>query len=76
LAVVLSCVSQPFVGSPSQSLQPESHVATAHRRAGMALGSQRGVPCAMLQPLPQLPQFWVVVTGVSQPLLGLLSQLP
>ena len=68
---VLRCVSQPLPGCPSQSRTRPQHVGTHSAR-----------PCTsscrwqLLHALPHAPQFVVVLSGVSQPLATLLSQLP
>jgi hypothetical protein len=68
---VLSCASQPLVCAlPSQLPQPLLHAIE------QVPAVQLGVPLALLQTVPQLPQLETVVTTVSQPLFVLLSQLP
>ena len=65
-------VSQPLDAIPSQLPQPALHPPMAH-----APLIQDCVVCARLQTLPHMPQFVaLVVTSVSQPLTGLLSQFP
>jgi hypothetical protein len=72
VALVRVSASQPLVTSPSQSEKPavqvSAHMPTA--QAGTALGAPG-------QDVPQAPQ-WVALVrvSVSQPLVGLLSQLP
>jgi hypothetical protein len=69
--VVVVAVSQPLRALPSQLPNPALHVGTH------ALPVQVVVPFAFVQASPQPPQFGTdVVVSVSQPLFGLLSQLP
>jgi hypothetical protein len=63
-------VSQPLVAFPSQLPQPALQVGT------QALPVQVVVPCALLQAVPQAPQFdALLLVSVSQPVVGLPSQL-
>jgi hypothetical protein len=69
---VLLLISQPFAAMPSQFAKPALQVATAHVPA-----VHEGVPFAVLQVSPQVPQLPTDVSVlVSQPFVGLLSQLP
>jgi D-alanyl-D-alanine carboxypeptidase len=71
LLIVLSGVSQPFGRELSQSPKPVPQVGT------QAEAVQRVVPFALVQGAPHAPQWFVLVASVtSQPLVGLLSQLP
>jgi hypothetical protein len=67
---VVSVVSQPFAGLPSQLPQFEAQVG-AHTPLAHAV-----VPWPLLQATPHPPQLVVVVSDSSQPLAPLLSQLP
>jgi hypothetical protein len=70
LVRVLSAVSQPLRGLLSQLPQPLLQVG-AH-----VLAVQLVLPCALVQAVPQLPQFDVFVASVtSQPLATFASQL-
>jgi hypothetical protein len=69
LLVVL--VSQPFAALPSQLPKPAVHEATRHEPEAHV-----AEPFATEQPTPQPPQCVVLLSGVSQPLLALPSQLP
>jgi hypothetical protein len=63
-------VSQPLVGSPSQSAQPMSHAATVH-----AACAQPAVPCATVHAVAHDPQCCgSPLTSCSQPLVGSPSQ--
>jgi hypothetical protein len=69
--LVLVLASQPLAALPSQSAVPGAQV----RLQAQVPLLQTGVPVGQLQGLPQVPQCSVlVVTLVSQPLFGLLSQ--
>jgi hypothetical protein len=71
LLTVLSAVSQPFGRELSQSPNPVLQL------GAQVEPEQLVVPCALVQAAPQAPQCAVVLaSGVSQPLLALLSQLP
>src|SRR5690349_6575935 len=70
LALVLSGVSQPLLGLPSQSANPGAQVGT------QTPALQAVAPCALAQVTPHAPQFDVVLSWVSQPLPGMPSQLP
>ena len=58
---VVSEVSQPLLGLPSQSCQPMAHTGT------QPLAAQAVVPWALLQASPQLRQWLVVPSALSQP---------
>jgi hypothetical protein len=71
LALFAVFVSQPLAGTPSQSRKVPLHTGVH------APATQLVVPFWFEQPLPQTPQWDVLVlVFVSQPLLGLPSQLP
>jgi hypothetical protein len=67
---VLRLVSQPLLGSPSQSAKPDAQLGT-HTPPVHAV-----VPFALLQLAPHAPQFWTVLSGASQPFDALASQSP
>jgi hypothetical protein len=71
LVLVFSGVSQPSLASPLQLAQPALQLAMTQLPL-----EQLVVALASAQLTPQPPQFEVVVSEVSHPLLGLLSQLP
>ena len=67
--VVLVLISQPLTGLPSQLPYPELHVVSwqvPEAHVSEALARSQGVP--------HVPQLVVVLSGASQPLLGLPSQ--
>jgi hypothetical protein len=66
---VVSEASQPLAGLPSQSPKPDEQAPVAQEPP-----TQLGVPFAVVQALPHVPQLAVVVTDTSQPLAGLPSQ--
>jgi hypothetical protein len=71
LEVVVSGVSQPVASLPSQSPKPLLHDAMLHVPvAHVAVANARP------QLVPHAPQLTSVVSGVSQPLPGTLSQSP
>jgi hypothetical protein len=70
-SVVLSAVSQPLAGFWSQSPQPGKQLAIVH-----VPPSHLGVALARVHLAVQLPQWAVELSGVSQPVLSLPSQLP
>ena len=63
--LVLTGVSQPSSGSELQFLKPASHVGEQSKEPGEP--PQALLPCALVQALPQLAQFDVVPSWVSQP---------
>jgi hypothetical protein len=67
---LLTFVSQPLFGLPSQLLKPAAQVGT-HTPALQVV-----LPLALEQVTPHAPQFAVVFSAVSQPFLALPSQLP
>src|SRR5690606_21291870 len=69
LLTVRTFVSQPLFGSSSQSAVPGWHEAIWHVPV-----EQSPVPPVGRQTAPQAPQFSVVSSGDSQPLLGSSSQ--
>jgi hypothetical protein len=68
---VLSGVSQPFMGLPSQLPKPALQLAIPQVPAVHV-----PVAFAGAHLMPQPPQFERVLSGVSQPFMGLPSQLP
>ena len=62
--------SQPVSGSPSQSAKPPVHAVNLQPSV-----SQLAVALGRVQVAPQFPQLVAVLSGVSQPLLGMPSQL-
>jgi hypothetical protein len=68
LVTLLSDVSQPLAGLPSQSAKPVAHVGTH------APDVQATVPLAFVQVLPHAPQSPAVLSEVSHPLLASPSQ--
>jgi hypothetical protein len=70
LTSVLTFVSQPLFGLPSQLLKPDAHVGT-HTPAEHVV-----LPFEFPHVAPHAPQFAVLLRGVSQPFLALPSQLP
>lgn len=68
---VRSEVSQPLLAIMSQLPYVELQLISVQEPP-----VQAGVPLAKLHIVPQPPQFDVVVSGVSQPLAALPSQLP
>jgi hypothetical protein len=71
---VLSCVSQPSLAVASFALQSSQPL--LHAAIWQLPEAQLGVPCALLQALPQAPQSVSVLSCVSQPLFLLPSQSP
>jgi hypothetical protein len=71
VAEVLRSVSQPLLSLPSQLPQPLLQEAIWHVPV-----EQVAVALAREQVTPHAPQFMSVLSGVSQPLLSLPSQLP
>jgi hypothetical protein len=68
---VFSCASHPLLTRPSQLPQPALQLRTAQApvvHVPVAFAGEHAVP--------QLPQFVMLVSEVSQPLTGLLSQFP
>jgi hypothetical protein len=71
LPLMLRLVSQPFAEFPSQFPQPALHEPMSHEPEPHV-----AVALAREHPTPQPPQFASELSGDSQPLLALPSQLP
>jgi hypothetical protein len=71
VVLVFRFASQPSEASPLQLPQPASHAITWH-----VPDSHDSVAFARLHALPQAPQFWSDLSGVSQPVATSPSQLP
>lgn len=73
LDAVLSEVSQPFEGTPSQSAQPAAHASTQAPEVH-ALPVACATPVGQM--LPHAPQLVIAVSDVSHPFAADASQLP